>query len=208
MRSNDSRNRLAKVITMFLAVALGIIASGCTHRVTGGRPLSELMAPDKDGEQNYRTKSGDTLQINVWGEPKVSGDVYVREDGKFTLPLAGEIAAAGRTLEEIRIDVVARLASYIPSASVTVSVAQSAPIRYFLLGNFQKSGDYRSDGKITLLQAIAAGGGFAPFADESSLTLIRKTSQGELRYSFDYNRVVDGREPNPNLKDGDTIAVQ
>ena len=132
----------------------------------------------------------------------------MREDGKFTLSLIGDIQAEGKTLKDITQDVTARLQEFVPGASVTISVAQSAPIRYFLSGQFNKPGEYRTDSRITLVQAIATGGGFAPFADESSVILIRRSPQGELRYELDYNRVVDGKEPNPLLKDGDTVAVK
>ena len=146
--------------------------------------------------------------VNVWGEPRLSGEVFVREDGNFTLQLIDDVKAVGRTPKDIGADVTARLQKFIPAASVSISVLQTAPIRYFLSGQFNKPGEYRSDKKITLLQAVATGGGFAPFADESGITLIRRIDDKELRYSLDYNRVIDGREPNPELKNGDIIAVK
>ena len=87
-------------------------------------------------------------------------------------------------------------------------MVQSAPIRYFLAGQFLKPGEFRSEQGITLLQAIAKAGGLAPFADESSITLIRRNASKELRYQLDYNRVVNGKEPNPLLRDGDFISVE
>ena len=87
-------------------------------------------------------------------------------------------------------------------------MVQSAPIRYFLAGQFLKPGEFRSEQGITLLQAVAKAGGFAPFADESSIILIRKNAAKEFRYELDYNRVVSGRQPNPNLTDGDFISVE
>jgi len=203
MSHSPSRNLAA----LFLLLLSLITAGGCGRHATG-RPLTELSSTESSADKNYRVKAGDTISVQVWGEPKVSGDVFVRDDGKFTLALAGDVLAAGKSVTEVAASVTTALAPFIPSASVTVSVSQSAPIRYFLLGNFVKPGDFRSEGKINLLQAIAGGGGFAPFADESGITLIRKTQQGELRYQFDYNRVVDGKEPNPELKEGDTIAVR
>ncbi|HQH27907.1 MAG TPA: SLBB domain-containing protein, partial [Oligoflexia bacterium] len=105
-------------------------------------------------------------------------------------------------------DVTKRLQAFVPAASVTISVVQTAPIRYYLSGQFVKPGEYRSEGRITFLQAISTGGGLAPFADESSIILIRRGPEGELRYELDYNQVVEGKDPNPELKDGDTIAVK
>lgn len=187
-----------------LLTALFICASiGCGPK---GRPLKELMVSAEPG--TYVVQAGDTLLVNVWGEQRLSGEVFVREDGNFTLPLIDDVKAVGLTPRIIANDITTRLRKFVPAASVSVSVVQTAPVRYFLSGQFNKPGEYRTDKKITLLQAVATGGGFAPFADESTVTLIRRTADGELRYSLDYNRVIDGREPNPELKNGDILAVQ
>ena len=196
---------MSKLRTFLTIVLSAFICISCG---TGNiRPVSELRAAStKEGE--YRISPGDVLMIKVWGEPRLSGEVFVRNDGSFTLPLINDVKGAGRTLETVRAEVTARLKEFVPAAQVTATIVQSAPIKYFLAGQFLKPGEYRSDGKITLLQAIATAGGFAPFADESAITLIRKSTEGELRYRLDYNLVVDGKEPNPELKSGDFISVQ
>jgi polysaccharide biosynthesis/export protein len=182
-----------------------LIFAGC--RSGNLRPTAELAQTTPAGVA-YVAKPGDTLMVKVWGEPQLTGEVFIREDGRFTLPLIEDVQAENKNLKEITEDVTKRLQEFVPAASVTISVAQAAPIRYFLSGQFIKPGEYRSDNKITFLQAIATGGGFAPFADESSIILIRRGPQGDMRYELDYNRVVEGKEPNPELKDGDTIAIK
>lgn len=171
------------------------------------RPSDELIDDTPNGE-DYYIKPGDVLNINVWGEPKLSGEVVVREDGKFTLPLADEVEAEGKTLLQLKDDLETTLNQFVPGVSVSPSIHQAAPIKYFMAGQFAHPGEFRSETGITMLQAIAKAGGFAPFADESEITLIRKNTSGELRYQLDYNRVVTGKEPNPKLKDGDFISVQ
>ena len=189
---------------IWLSAAGGMLLSACAKR---GQPLQELATP-KDDKASYLARRGDSLMVEVWGEQRLTGERLVRDDGKLTMPLINDITAEGKSLEAISHDIAAKLAAYIPSASVSVSVAHSAPIRYYLSGLFNKNGEYRSDTKITLLQAIAAGGGFAPFADRGSIVLIRKSAQAERRYVLDYGRVVDGKDPNPELKDGDLISVE
>ncbi len=187
-------------------VAVTLLAFLFSACAPSGRPLKELMTSNEPGA--YVVQSGDTLMVNVWGDPRLSGEVFVREDGNFTLPLIDDVSATGKNPKQIAEDVQTRLRKFIPAASVSISVVQTAPIRYFLSGSFNKPGEFRSDKKITLLQAVATGGGFAPFADESNVTLIRRTADGEFRYTLDYNRVIDGREPNPELKNGDIIAIK
>ena len=192
------------ICSMGLFMLAGIAGCGGDNL----RPSEELAPPPRDTGE-YVAKSGDVLSIKVWGEPRLTGEVLVRDDGKFTLPLIDDVLAEGKTMKQITEDITKRLKEFIPTASVSTSVVQTAPVRYFLSGQFLKPGEYRSDKQITFLQAIATGGGFAPFADESSIMLFRKNSSGpELRYRLDYNRVVDGKEPNPELRNGDIIAIK
>lgn len=171
-----------------------------------GRPLDELQTSSETSD--YVVNPGDTLGVTVWGEPRLSGEVFVRDDGRFTLPLINDVPAQGKSLKELSDYVAGQLTEFVPGASVSITVVASAPTRYYLSGSFIKPGEYRSDSKITMLQAIATGGGFAPFADESSITLIRQTSEGEVRYELNYNKVVSGNQPNPRLQPGDILSVK
>jgi polysaccharide biosynthesis/export protein len=171
------------------------------------RPLDEL-AEQNEKTASYIVKPGDILMVQVWGEPKLSGEVVVRQDGYFSNPLVNDIPAEGLTLQEIGQDLSERLQEYIPGASANIALSQSAPTVYYLSGQFMKPGEYRTDKNITLLQGIATGGGFAPFADESNIILIRKHQGEERRYRFDYEKLVNGRQPNPDLKSGDVISIR
>lgn len=192
----------ASIIVFGALLVFGI--GGCT--ANRGRPLEEL-SKNKDDTEPYRVRRGDVLMIDVWGEQKLSGERLVRDDGQLTMPLAGDVIAADKTLEELGVAITEKLQKFVPAATVSASISHSAPMRYYLFGKFQRPGEYRSDAKITLLQAIAVGGGLTPFANEGGLTIIRRTPSGEIRYVLDLVRVVDGREPNPELKDGDVIRV-
>ncbi len=191
-------------------LGLGLLILGCVRGPS--QPLDELKGNGQSNE--YHIQKGDTLSVNVWGEQQISGDVIVREDGNITLKLVRDVKAVGLTLQQLSDSITTKLKRYIPGAAVSVAIAQTAPIRYFLSGLFVKPGEFRSDGRITMLQAIAAGGGFAPFADESEITLIRQVpgesgaDLTEVRYTLDYNRVIEGREPNPELRNGDVLAVK
>lgn len=196
-----SDSSLRSLIIFFWAL---LALSACSGN--SGQPLPELSSAG-EGEE-YTASAGDTLMVRVWGEPRVSGEVVVRSDGKFTLPLIDDVQAEGKSVEQISSIVQDRLSEFITAPSVSVSVAQTAPIRYYLLGSFNRPGEYRSDSRISLLQAIAKGGGFAPFANEGSITLIRKTAGKEKRYVLDYDKVRSGGQPNPNLRNGDVISVE
>jgi polysaccharide export outer membrane protein len=194
-----------KNILYFIALLVTVLLFGCSNGNV--RPLEELATP-KEKSTSYIVKAGDVLMVQVWGEPKLSGEVIVRQDGYFSNPLVNDIPAEGLTLTEVGEELSERLKEYIPGASAKVALSQSAPTVYYLSGQFLKPGEYRTDKIITLLQGIATGGGFAPFADESNIILIRKHQGEERRYKFDYGKLVEGKQPNPDLKTGDIISIR
>lgn len=196
----------SSIFTSLVILLLSLGAVGCGFRGQT-QPLDDLLDINQQSAP-YNVRPGDALSVQVWGEPRLSGDVFVRDDGRFSMPLIGDVPAEGKTLDELSTIVTTKLSEFVAAASVSISVAQSAPIRYYLSGSFAKPGEYRSAGSINMLQGIATGGGFAPFADESSIILIRKAQQGEIRYELDFNRVREGKQPNPALKDGDIITVK
>jgi len=205
---NTRRNAIS--YKLFVSLLILVLACGLQACTKGqGSPLTDLNPVSEDAEE-YTVNRGDTLNVQVWGEPRVSGQVLVRNDGRFTMPLINEVKASGKTLQTLSEEVASLLSEFITTASVSISVANRSATAYYLSGSFQRPGEYRSDKNIKLLQAIATGGGFAPFADESSITLIRPnaTGAGDKRYHLNYNRVVAGKQPNPVLRDGDTITVK
>lgn len=191
-----------KIFALSLLTAFAV--SSCAK--PKGRPLVELTSESPEGK-SYTIRPGDILNVDVYGEAQLSGERAVREDGQLTMKFVGDIKVEGMTLVEVSQKIEKELSKFIPATTVSVNLSRSAPIRYYLAGKFMSPGEKRSDGKITFLQAIATGGQFQPFADESSITLIRHTSKEEFRYVLDYNNVVLGREPNPELRDGDIISI-
>ena len=193
----------------YILIALTIFTTACSF---GGStsPLKELTIKTPES-QIYKVSPGDTLMVEVWGESKLSGERLVREDGRVTLPLAKDIPAKGKTLEELETDISEALKMFVPAASVNISVISQAPVRFYLTGSFLRPGEFYSEGDISFLAAVAKGGGFAPFANDSDIILIRKTSVNtgeDKRYRLNYSKVVSGRHPNPRLISGDIIAVE
>ena len=76
----------------------------------------------------------DVLAINVWKEPDISRSIPVRSDGKISLPLVGEVQAAGRTPLKLEQDIAAKLKSYISEPEVTVMVQQINSQKFNILG--------------------------------------------------------------------------
>lgn len=161
-------------------------------------------------DDSFIIGSDDLLAINVWKEPDVSRSIPVRSDGKISLPLVGELQAAGQTPAKLEQDIAARLKSYISEPEVTVIVQQINSQKVNILGMVNKPGSYVLSGSMTVLDAIAQAGGFRDFAKQKSIYVLRQNAEGtQTRLSFNYKEVVKGSNPAQNirLQPHDTIVV-
>ena len=133
----------------------------------------------------------------------------MRSDGKISLPLVGEVQAAGLTPLALEKDIAAKLKNYIAEPEVTVMVQQVNSQKFNILGQVARPGSYVIANSPTVLDAIALAGGFRDFAKKKSIYVLRKTSTGETRLPFNYKAVSEGKDVSQNVKlqPGDTIIV-
>jgi polysaccharide biosynthesis/export protein len=155
--------------------------------------------------KTYIIGAEDVLLIKVWNEPQLTATYNVRPDGKISLPLAGEIVAAGLTPEKLGSDITEALSKSINHPDVSVSVNTVNSKKYFIMGEVQKTGVFPLLIPTTVLEALVNAGGFRDFAKKSNIIIIR----GSQRFKFNYNSVFKGknREQNILLEPGDQIVV-
>lgn len=148
----------------------------------------------------------DILVIRVWREPELSSGVQVRPDGKITLPLVGEIEAAGLTPEELKVKVVEALSEFINKPEVMVQVQAVLSRRFHITGQIIRPGTYPLVIPITVLEALTNAGGFREFANTKKITIMRK---GQPLIKFNYNEVIRGKNLDQNIlvQSGDFINV-
>jgi polysaccharide export outer membrane protein len=169
------------------------------------------MGMTKPHDNQYVIGSTDVLTINVWKQPEISQTLLpVRSDGKISLPLAGEVQAAGRTPYQLEQEITAKLRSYMADPEVTVMVEQSNSEKFNILGFVARPGSYPLTGPTTVLDAIADAGGFRDFAKTRDVYVLRHYPGGkEIRLRFNYKAVIKGKHFNQNvqLQPNDTIVV-
>ena len=161
------------------------------------------IAPD------FTLGPGDVLNVSVWKDEALTKEVLIRPDGRFSFPLAGEIMATGRTVEEVRDQLESKLKKYVPDSPVTVVLTQLQSTRIYVVGKVRNSGVYTVQGGINILQALALAGGLDRFADKDDIYVLRQTTQGQNAIPFDYSKVTRGQDLSSNifLKPGDTVIV-
>jgi polysaccharide export outer membrane protein len=154
--------------------------------------------------KTYKIGVEDVLGIRVWREAELSGNVVVRPDGMITMPLAGEIQAAGLTPEQLGQKIAEALSKFLTKPEVIVSVLDVRSKRYYISGNVLHSGPVPLVTPTTVLQALSSAG-LGPWAKRNKIVIMR----GTQRLKFNYNEVIKGKklEQNIFLQDGDHIFV-
>jgi polysaccharide biosynthesis/export protein len=164
----------------------------------------------KPHDDSFVIGNDDVLAINVWKEPDISRAIPVRSDGKISLPLVGEVQAAGQTPLKLEQDIASKLKNYISEPEVTVIVQQINSQKFNILGQVVRPGTYVIANSVTVLDAIALAGGFRDFAKQKSIYILRQSGDGgQTRIPFNYKDVVNGKNTAQNIKlqPRDTIVV-
>jgi len=163
-------------------------------------------------KQEFVLGVNDTVRINVWKNPELSGDARVRPDGTITMPLIGDIKAAGRSPSSLKAEITKRLQSYVKDegAIVSIAVTDVNSYRFTVSGQVEKPGIQTAKYFVTAAEAIAMAGGLNRYANPHRLVLIRNDIHGFRRIPLDYDRISSGEHPEENLvlMAGDTLFAQ
>ena len=151
----------------------------------------------------------DVLKIHVWKQPNISVTVPVRSDGKITVPLIGDISAAGRTPDNLGLEIAAKLKKYIEEPTVTVIVEAINSLKVSVSGNVNSPGIYKIGGAVSITEAISLAGGLSEVANDQQIRLVRKSQDGEENiYQINYNAVINGDiSKNITIYPGDSVIV-
>jgi polysaccharide export outer membrane protein len=181
--------------------------------------LSLLAGAAAAQEGGYRIRPGDVLKIEILQDPGLNRSVLVSPDGRFTFPLAGGLAAAGRTLEQVQAELATRIAAnFATTPTVYVSLERVAEpratgggtpakttVEIYVMGEGAKPGRLDVERGSTLLQAFAQMGGFTKFAATKRIQLRR----GARTFVIDYTAIERGTSTAGDtvLQKGDVILV-
>ena len=175
------------------------------------RAAEEVVAEAGTGS-SYLINSGDILEIFVWNEEELSRQAIVRPDGYISLPLAGQIAAGGRTPDQLEKAIAEALGKYLKDApQVTASVRQLDGNKIYVLGKVQRPGEFPMNRQTDIMQALALAGGLNQFAAENKIVVLRRDATGVQRaIDFEYGEVKGGDDLETNilLQSGDVVVVR
>jgi polysaccharide biosynthesis/export protein len=195
-------------LTCSLLLVLSIAPLGCFGK-THIDPAAYAQAYDPR-KHPYVIGVSDVVQIDVWKNPNLSSEAPVRPDGTITMPLVGELRAAGKTTAQLKDEITRFISGYVKNTVVTVAVKEVNSYRFTVTGNVEASGMFSARSYVTISEAIALAGGPNRYASSDEVVIIRAGSDGRLRrIPIDYDAILSGKHPEQDIVvlRGDNVHV-
>lgn len=166
-----------------------------------GLPVASVSSTNTELQSGYVLAAGDSLRVNVFDEPTLTGEYKVGLDGQLALPLLQAFDVDGQTSEGVAETIAEKLrqGGYVLEPKVSVEIMSSRP--FYILGEVNTPGKYPCDGKMTLSQAIAVAGGYTARANKRTIVLQRYNWGAGKRVKLDNSLPL-------KIFPGDTITVQ
>lgn len=192
-----------------LVACLYLCLSGCAGMNSQGFDAAFDSASSRAAD-GYRLFPGDTVNVQVYREPQLSGLFRVDDGGFIRHPLCGSFKAEGLTPAEVETKLTSLLGeNYLVNPSVIVTIDSAQNSHVVILGEVVSPGIhpvlYGED--ITLLQAIAAAGGFTDLASVNRVTVTRSVDGKEQSIRVRVSKMISGEEPDMLLKPDDVVMV-
>lgn len=188
MAMGEKLSILRRSVIMLPVLLLGACASGSiAPGSTGTEPVL----------QDYRLGPGDVVRIAVFGEERLSGQFQVGATGAIAYPLVGDVPAQGKTIPEFVSSLTQVLQEgYMREPRITVEVVTYRP--FYLMGEIGSPGTYPYTPGMTVINAIAAAGGFTYRATTRRVFIKHSDEPSEREYRLTGTTLV---------RPGDTVRI-
>ncbi|MEM7327213.1 MAG: polysaccharide biosynthesis/export family protein [Pseudomonadota bacterium] len=183
-------------IFLLIGALLGLmLVTGCQSSPISGAEPSVTAERERAGE--YRLGTDDEVRVTVFGHDDLSGQFIVSNAGTVSLPLIGEVDAAGLTIPEFITATETKLSEgYLREPRVSAQVLNFRP--YYILGEINQPGEYPYSTDLTVLKAIATAGGFTYRANKREVMIKEIDENSERKILL---------TPNTDIQPGDTVRV-
>ena len=185
-------------------------AAGRAESAAAPEPISTpASAVSSETTADYVIGPLDKLDVTVFQVKDLSMQgLQVDASGQITMPLIGNVTAAGKTSRQLSLEIAGLLgAKYLQSPQVSVVVSDSSRQKVTVEGEVKTPGVYKMPGRTTLMEAIAMGGGLTDTANTRKVAIIRTVDGQRRSILCNYNDVRSGRIADPMLQAADVIIV-
>lgn len=211
MKSIVLRNILTIAAAVLFIFSAQLQTAGAAEKAAKTSKDAKSAAKAVAQSPDYVIGIEDVIEISVWKNPDLSKTVMVRPDGMISLPLVGELKAAGQTPAQLRDALNEVLKEYQETVVTSVIVQEVNSYRIFILGEVMSPGTYTMTRRMSVIQAIALAGGFNPFASRKILLVRENGNSMAEKIEISFDDIIDTdarRDKNLILKPGDTVFVQ
>ena len=190
-------------------MAVVVLTAGCPPKLPNYDYSKE---PDPRGSELV-LGVGDAIGINVWENANLNTEVTIRPDGMITMPLVGDLKAAGETPSTLKNNIKTKLQTFVKlqGTEITVTVKSWKSYRFTIQGEVGRAGVFSSDQYVTVADALALAGGPSRFAKRGEIILMRHEGKNGVikQIPLDYDLIASGKRPDMNIYvlPGDTIWV-
>jgi polysaccharide export outer membrane protein len=190
---------------MAAGIGVAMYAGAEEAKIDNAKPPVDASAEAPVDPDKYQIGAEDLLFVRVWREPDFTLPVAVRPDGKITMPLIGEVRAAGLSPLQLTTALKQSLTQYLNNPDVSVFVTEVRSKKFYIDGEVNRPGSFALVMPTSVLEALSRGGGFRDFANTKKIRILRG---GEIR-RFNYKEVTNGKhlEQNIEVENGDHVIV-
>ena len=181
-----------KLVGLAIALALAGCSTAGNSDIAFPMQVAQLQPTANSPTTSYgpyALRPNDQVRVQVYNEPDITGDYQVDSAGYLSIPLAGRVKAAGLTASQLERSITSRLkGGILNDPRVTIQVSTYAPI--YIHGEVKKSGEFPFRPGLTVMDAVAAAGGFTYRADDSRAYVRRSGAAAEFVYPLDARVLV------------------
>jgi polysaccharide export outer membrane protein len=186
-----------------LAILIAFAACAGRTRAPSGPIQAVEIIPEE------RLGIDDVFEIRVFAEPDLSGTYRISADGTVDYPFVGRISIIGMRSGDVQELITTKLKDgYLKNPQVSLMVKEWNSRKVSVIGQVQKPGSVAYFQNMTIVDAIAAAGGFTAIASKNSVTLRREAKGSVESKNLRVADISEGKAPNVVLRPGDILVVE
>lgn len=200
------RSRLPASTALLFGLSFGLVTGGCAS--TGPYVWVDSLPAQSDASGDVLIADGDTVSVRVFNQDPLSTRERVRQDGKISMPVIGEVTARGKRPAQLASEIQERLKTVVVAPSVSVTLEEGQDLKVSVVGEVRNSGIFQLDHGSNVLHALAAAGGLNDYADSEKIFVVRRSLPQRVRFRYADLRSADPRSVGFALQAGDVVVVE
>jgi polysaccharide export outer membrane protein len=196
--------RNARIAALVGGLSLSLFACGGT----GPYVWADSLPTSASGGGDVLIADGDVLNVRVFNQEPLSTKERVRNDGRISIPVIGEITARGKRPAQLAAEIQDRLKDIVKVPSVIVTFEAGTELKVSVVGEVRNSGVFQVEPGSNVLHALAAAGGLTDYADSEKVFVVRKSLPQRVRFRYADLRSADPKSIAFTLQAGDVIVVE